>query len=208
MYMLLGQIVAISFAQNLFFATILVSKPVRNSRDKGPRDTGDGVGDWLPPLALEVLPITASLLSTALVPFVAHTSYFMLILLVPHLLLFVPVMLRPSRGGSGRRSRSARDAVNGRYVIFLKYFLLLCAILQAHSTYAVFQDVAGEWNKTACEKVSRSLLAAVYEHPAVSSVSWDVIFCSVGAVAWIMAQGRDRRKMLGGSQGVEAQKRE
>ncbi|KAJ5121754.1 hypothetical protein N7526_008691 [Penicillium atrosanguineum] len=88
-YMLLGQIVAISFAQNLFFATILVSRqPTSAEKEEG--DELSKEFSWSPPLYSELLPVASSLLSTVAVPMVAHTKYFMALLLIPHLLLFVP----------------------------------------------------------------------------------------------------------------------
>lgn len=95
--MLLGQIVAMSFAQNLFYATVLVSQ--RSSTRAKDEDKDDDGFDttWSPPIYLEVLPTVISLVGTVMVPTVAHTKYFMPILLVPHLLLFVPAILRPSR---------------------------------------------------------------------------------------------------------------
>lgn len=68
--MVVGQIVAISFAQNLFFATILVSRTGWSSHDNGNQhgnednDDNDKEGTWTPPLLLELIPIATSLLST------------------------------------------------------------------------------------------------------------------------------------------------
>ncbi|KAJ5999517.1 hypothetical protein N7451_007327 [Penicillium sp. IBT 35674x] len=77
-YMLLGQVVAISFAQNLFFATVLVSNP---STIRGAKTS------WIPPAVLELAPVAISFLGAAVIPFVANTPYFMPVLAVPHLLL-------------------------------------------------------------------------------------------------------------------------
>lgn len=146
--MLLGQIVAISFGQNLFFATVLVSTwPQSPSEAKG--------HEWTPPLILEVVPVALSLLGTALVPSAAHNRYFILILLIPHLLLFVPAVLRPSRSSGNRDvttgSRNTRKtgnlvddgkiAATRRRSTFFKWFLLSCIILQAYSTYSALDDL-------------------------------------------------------------------
>ncbi|KAJ5610267.1 hypothetical protein N7510_006986 [Penicillium lagena] len=223
-YMVVGQIVAISFAQNLFFATIMVSRMRSSSHDNGNKHGTDDKSDkdmdnhhactWTPPLLLELIPIATSLLSTVLVPSTAHTKHFMLILLIPHLLLFVPAMLRPrncrSSGGSdGRTSRSDSidvDAATRRYVVFFRWIFASSLLVQAVSTVEVVRDVVGTGSGTgtvdgfvaSCEAVVRALLHAVYEHPAVSSVSWDVIFCTVGAGTWCLVHGGDPYKMLGG----------
>lgn len=214
-YMLLGQIVAISFALNLFFATILVSRALQSVSDSS--DADDDNEDqrhaiaWTPPLSLEVLPVAVSLLSTALVPSVTHTRYFMVVLLIPHLLLFVPAILRPSPlfgGGSAAdaskdstQNCDGVDATTRRYVAFFKWFLVICILLQAHATYSVISDIAAPDVTTVSYGVLvRRLLNAMYEHPAVSSVSWDVVFCMIGAVAWAMVHGGDMSSMLGGAQ--------
>ncbi|KAJ5678525.1 uncharacterized protein N7477_004158 [Penicillium maclennaniae] len=197
-YMLLGQIVAISFAQNLFFATILVSKEPTPAKQDEEKEPSEGFS-WSPPLYSEILPVAISLLSTVAVPMVAHTKYFMATLLIPHLLLFVPAILRPSRSEKNRvatktRSR-AQDADNTtrRYIVFFQLLAAICVLLQAHSTLQVLEHAeAGEYRT-----LTRVLFAAIYEHPAVSSVSWDVIFCTVTAMAWFSVNGGDPKRMLG-----------
>lgn len=193
-YMLLGQIVAISFAQNLFFATILVSKPPRPNKAKdGDRDSGLA---WAPPLYLEVLPIVISLLSTAMVPTVAHTKYFMAILLIPHLLLFIPATLRPKRptGAAKSRIQADEEKITRRYIVFFQVFAAICIIIQAHCTYLVLEHLG----TSSYSNLARVLLNAVYEHPDVSSVSWDVIYCTVSAIDWIAVNGGSPSRMLGG----------
>ncbi|KAJ5812332.1 hypothetical protein N7474_008633 [Penicillium riverlandense] len=232
MYMVVGQIVAISFAQNLFFATILVSRRGLSSHGNGTQRGNDDnydndkddhhVCDWTPPLLLELIPIATSLLSTVLVPSTAHTKHFMLILLIPHLLLFVPAMLRPrrSRSSGGSEGSTARlhgsgsdsvdvDTATKRYVVFFRWIFASSVLVQAVSTVGVVRDVVGTGTRAvdgvaSCEAVVRALFRAVYEHPAVSSVSWDVIFCTVGAGTWCLVHGGDLYKMLGGRQSVKA----
>ncbi|CAL5873943.1 uncharacterized protein PFLUO_LOCUS8228 [Penicillium psychrofluorescens] len=225
-YMVVGQVVAISFAQNLFFATILVSRGGLSSHDHGNQHGNDDTYDndeddhhaytWTPPLLLELIPIATSLLSTVLVPYTAHTKHFMLLLLIPHLLLFVPAMLRPrrSRSSGGSDGRAVRlhgsdgvdvNAATKRYVVFFRWIFASSVLVQAVSTVGVVRDVVGTVDGVAsCEAVVWALLRAVYEHPAVSSVSWDVIFCTIGAGTWCFLHGGDLYKMLGGRPSVKA----
>lgn len=198
--MLLGQVVAISFAQNLFFATILVSRQLRSPRIKAKDDDGYAYDlAWAPPLYCEVLPVAISLLSTVLVPSVAHTKYFMTILLIPHLLLFVPAIVRPGRfAEKGRAAARTEDQTTWRYVVFFHIFTTICVFLQAHSTFLVLEDVGTDARSPSYTMLVRSLLGAIYEHPAVSSVSWDFIYCSITAVAWLAVNGGYLTQMLGG----------
>ncbi|KAJ5081494.1 hypothetical protein NUU61_009758 [Penicillium alfredii] len=211
-YMLLGQIVAISFAQNLFLATILVSRQQSSTpkSNRGSKDDGDhqDEGNWTPPLFLETFPVALSLVSTVLVPLVAHTRYFMLILLIPHLLLFVPAVLRPSAGSKTPTTRTGTSndsrvsgktgAATRRYIVFFQWFVAICVIVHAQYTYSVLGSVAETSSGAApYGALARILLGAVYEHPAVSSVSWDVICCTLTGVAWITVHEGDIGRMLG-----------
>jgi hypothetical protein len=47
-------------------------------------------------------------------------------------------------------------------------------------------------------EVAQRLLDTVYVHPACSSVSWDVIWCTVSGFAWAAVHGFEARAMLGG----------
>lgn len=123
----------------------------------------------------------------------------MALLLIPHLLLFVPAVLHPSRSGSDRGAMKARnrahdaDNTTRRYIVFFQLFIAVCILLQAHSTLQVLEDAkTGDYSTLA-----KTLLGAIYEHPAVSSVSWDVIYCTVTAVAWFSVNGGDSNRMLG-----------
>lgn len=193
--MLLGQIVAISFAQNLFFATILVSQRSSTKAKRKDKDEEDSDTAWSPPIYLEVLPTVISLVSTVMVPTVAHTKYFMAILLVPHLLLFVPATLRPSRDTKATRSRvqGGEKRTPRRYTTFFQIFTAVCLVIQAHSTYLALESLG----TSSCSSLVQSLLNAIYEHPAVSSVSWDVIYCTVSAMAWVIVNGGSPSRMLG-----------
>ncbi|RHZ73463.1 hypothetical protein CDV55_107846 [Aspergillus turcosus] len=161
-YMLLGQIVAISFAQSLFAATVVVSVSV-------PQDSRGTATLWVPPALLELGPVLISLLGAAAVPWVAHTSYFMPVLLVPHLLLFVPGILAPGMLPRGWGERLPVAVAARLYTKIFKWLFASLVVLVARSTYALAMTGQGTlW---------RRLLAVMYEHPAVSSVGWDVVCC-------------------------------
>ncbi|KAF7719691.1 Uncharacterized protein PECH_004193 [Penicillium ucsense] len=201
-YMLLGQIVAISFAQNLFYATILVSRsqpPVKRGNRMAKNVVRDPVVAWSPSVYLEAIPVAISLIGTVLVPSVAHTKYFMLLLLIPHLLLFIPAILRPSRSWS-RESQAqvgTEEGVLRRYVTGFKWYTAACVAIQAHSTFLVLQDNGLTMGAASLGSLARHLPSVIYEHPAVSSVSWDVIMCTATAIAWVVVNGGEPRKMLG-----------
>ncbi|KAF4223382.1 hypothetical protein CNMCM6457_000491 [Aspergillus fumigatiaffinis] len=186
-YMLLGQVVAISFAQSLFAATVVVSLP-RQSRSPPQQPATASRSDdhsresktlWVPPALLELGPVLISLLSAAVVPLVAHTSYFMPMLLIPHLLLFVPGILSPGMLPRGWGKSQPVAVVARRYAMVFKWLSTILVVLVAQSTYALAVTAEGAlW---------RRLLSAMSEHPAVSSVSWDVVCCFLVVVSWTAA---------------------
>ncbi|KAJ5779292.1 hypothetical protein N7457_007012 [Penicillium paradoxum] len=183
-YMLLAQFVAVSFASNLFFATILVSQRPNKK---------DVTFTWSPPLIFELLPVTLSLLDTVAVPIFAHKKEFMPLLLAPHLLVFVPCLLGPSV--SSKATKAQGDQTTRRYVVFIQSIGAAFVVLQAYFTALMLQDIGSDVSYV---EVARLLLDAIYAHPACSSVSWDVIFCTSSASIWALVHGFDASQMLGG----------
>ncbi|KAJ5545020.1 hypothetical protein N7461_007324 [Penicillium sp. DV-2018c] len=188
-YMLLAQFVAVSFAANLFFVTILVS----------PRpDRRDVFFAWAPPLLAEVLPVVLSLLGTLAVPVYAHRKEFMPLLLIPHVLVFVPCLLGPSAAGSKDTAVAKQgepEQTTRRYVVFLQLVWAAFVALQAYFTALMLEDVGVD---VSYSEVGRRLLDAVYAHPACSSVSWDVVCCTLSASLWAVVHGFDTSSMIGG----------
>ncbi|KAL4898382.1 hypothetical protein BDV59DRAFT_197292 [Aspergillus ambiguus] len=172
-YMLLGQIVAISFAQNLFAATLLVSTPLQQQKQQNPQS-------WSPPLVLEVAPLVVSLLSAVIVPYVVNTPYFLPVLMVPHVLLFVPGLLSPRILPRGLGSITRETKIYGKV---FKYITVVAMIMLVRSTYQASLSTDNIF------ALPKRLLDVMHEHPAVSSVSWDVVFCYVNAAVWIGLHG-------------------
>ncbi|KAL3474727.1 hypothetical protein BJX99DRAFT_231210 [Aspergillus californicus] len=189
-YMLVAQGVAVSFAANLFFAAITVSQ--RPSE----RDVAYA---WSPPLAYELAPVAFSLFDTLAVPIFAYEKNFMVILLAPHLLVFVPCVLRPNSSSPSQVSKDSiaqqGDRTTRRYVTFIQWVAAASLALQAYFTVLMLQDIGTD---VPYGEVARQLLDTVYVHPACSSVSWDVIMCTLSAFAWALVHGFDASQMLSG----------
>lgn len=83
-FMLLGQIVAISFAANLFFAAVLLGKLEHR------QVPAQALPSWSWHLA-----VIGTLASVAAIPHTRELDSFIYILLAPHLLLFLPIIARP-----------------------------------------------------------------------------------------------------------------
>ena len=163
-YMLLGQIVAISFAQNLFYLDILLSTPPHDRQKGDSKDRFQVKRHGHPSSFVTTLPLLISLLSTLAIPSVVQTRHFLAVLLVPHLLLFMPTLV--SYPDSKTTVRWAR---------WLTGMLATASLLlQLKVTVSALENNS-----------LKTILETLTEHPAVSSVGLDVIFCTVSSVTWL-----------------------
>lgn len=150
-FMLLGQIVAISFASNLSFVAMLVYHDAGSNSGEPRRRVTD--------LLLLLVNVVLALLLLANL----EGSWFMYLLLAPHVLAFVPLLRDRVSSSKGQVAGPSSAEQFG-----------LMAVLVAVATKRVL-DQGGD-----LAVIARTL----YEHPAVSSVGWDVICCWVSYVAW------------------------
>ncbi|KAF6808835.1 hypothetical protein CSOJ01_07303 [Colletotrichum sojae] len=153
-FILLGQVVAISFAANLSFLAVLCSELPDRKRAAAPSA-----------LSWHTVLLFGNLLWAMSIPAAIGRPGFMLLLLGPHLLAFAPLLLD--------KIFPARTL--GEPTWFWK------AASMAWVLAVAFKGVSDE--KVAFEVVLRTL----YEHPAVSSVGWDVICCWISFGAWAVA---------------------
>lgn len=183
--MVIGQFVSISFAANLFFAMIVVSQRPNKK---------DTAFYWSPPLLYELVPVVLSLAGAGAVPFFAYEKDFMFILLIPHILVFVPCLLGPSDSSSLKTTKDQKDKATPRYATLLQWIAATSVIMQAYFTFLMLQDLDPN---ASFGKVVQWLWNAIYVHPACSSVSWDVILCTTTAFFWALVHGFDSSRMLG-----------
>jgi len=168
--MLLGQIVAISFATNLFLLALLFSSPAQGSPKMGPR-THSWVGPWL--LNLFAIFATAyPAMQLADEHYWHHPTHFMPMLLAPH----VALMLLPT----------ARAIVPARYLDSDPQFTDKVYYMMWVSTTLIAGMVSGYTTVKAYDYGGLEGIGnALFEHPAVSSVGFDVIFCWITWICWL-----------------------
>jgi hypothetical protein len=185
--MLIAQAVSVSFAANLFFAAITVSqRPNEKSI----------LFAWSPPLVYELVPVVLSLLDTVAVPIFAYQKRFMIILLAPHALVFIPCVLRPmSSASKSAVTKVQAEQTTKRYALFIYWVAAASVVLQAYFTVLMLQDIGPD---VSYGEVAQRLFDTVYVHPACSSVSWDVIFCTLSSFAWAVVHNFEASRMLGG----------
>lgn len=231
-FMLLGQIVAISFAMNLFFLALLLSPRSSSevgfgysspestaSKDKKPTESSraSSVGSssfplysgiWIsfqdlastPAKNTYTAPLLLNFISIFLVPYTVHSSLFLPVLIVPHALLFLPVV------NYNIVLQKQQTAVH-RLIFVLSLFLYVKATaiallddsvdIDTHKYLFAFlyssssgpkhwQYRSGKWR----------FFGELLDHPAVSSVGWDVVLCWSSAIIWAVIQGPDSWKLL------------
>jgi hypothetical protein len=178
--MLLGQIVAVSFASNLFFIGVLVSPGGRSHSqlNRAPRSSlqKDGSNSLL---LLQAVILVHGLGAAAALPYIVKTPYFLFALLIPHLLFFAP----PVFSDFSQRWALAHSTTQiiDRFSVRLYQTIILAAIaMQTLATYRVMK-LDGDFN---------GVRGALYEHPAVSSVGWDAIYCWLSFGLWALVGTR------------------
>jgi hypothetical protein len=175
---ILGQIVAISFATNLFFLTLLLSAPATPPLSSRALQRPTWLGPWLLNLG--------SILATAIPAFLLadehywhHSTAFMPVLLTPHIALLVLPIARvivPYKY-FGDKDVSFND----------KMYSYMWALTIGSAALMMLRTTLLAWSYGGYAGIGSALM----EHPAVSSVGFDVIFCWISWVCWYHTQGKD-----------------
>ncbi|KAJ7061992.1 hypothetical protein C8F01DRAFT_121904 [Mycena amicta] len=169
-YMLLGQLVAISVASNLFYLALVLSPPTPSPARQTRRAH-----------ALLWIPILISLGTVALSPFTStETGTFLPNLLLMHALIVVPLVVSPIGTTIPLRTLYALAALSS-------------ILLHTCATYLAFPgtDDAHSRNVAASAMIitfARDTWTTLHGHPAQSSIGWDVIWTSVSLVVWTAAE--------------------
>ncbi|KAF2465394.1 uncharacterized protein BDR25DRAFT_269930 [Lindgomyces ingoldianus] len=187
-FMLLGQIVAISFATNLFLLSLLVSPPPIPNRT---RTAGLKGGGWLPPWLISALAVLLTVWPAYKLGSedLWHSEEFMLPLLIPHIALMVLPIARAIV--PPRYFTDGDITFSDRVYRYLWITTMGCGVMlwlretvRAHR-YSGFIGI----------------YSAIMEHPAVTSVGWDVICCWISWVAWWTIQQQTPDDSVGSKDG-------
>jgi NADH:ubiquinone oxidoreductase subunit 5 (subunit L)/multisubunit Na+/H+ antiporter MnhA subunit len=169
-FMLLGQIVAISFAANLSFLAFLVFEDTdksSNASDKEKTISPSPSPKSHSLLRISWLAVLAVTIGCALaIPSNLDHPKFMYLLLAPHVLAFAPLLLNKLIGGQELAVMDEQPSQDVRSSVR--------ALVVAVGTWYLFGS-GGNWG---------DVIRALYGHPAVSSVGWDVICCWVSFSVW------------------------
>ncbi|KAF8816691.1 hypothetical protein BYT27DRAFT_7237833 [Phlegmacium glaucopus] len=175
-YMLLGQIVAISVASNLFYLALILSQPSVSSRNLSIKKANSTL----------VISVLLSLATVALSPFTSPKT-FLPNLLVMHALLFIPLISLPSSPEVSSTSRFSVDLKTLYRIIHLA-----CVGIHVRTIIAAI----GSLNASSSRQTSISLdilnevWTVLHSHPAQSSIGWDIIWTSFSFIVWILLRPR------------------
>ena len=168
-YMLLGQVVAISVASNLFYLALTLSESHSpSSKMKSP-----------PYMAPPVLWISVliSLFTVAATPFTTPRT-FLPNLLVMHALLVVPLV-------SFTRSSALKQGSHLVIRLQTLYGLILALsfAMRLRTSFVAITSLP-DYNQSP-QAFFFSAWEILHSHPAQSSIGWDVIWTSISFVIWI-----------------------
>ncbi|TFK26067.1 hypothetical protein FA15DRAFT_686677 [Coprinopsis marcescibilis] len=191
-YMILGQLVAISVAANLFYVAILCSKPSTSTPPKIEKQRGT-TAPVSPPTTFSPLAwisILLALVTVALTPYTT-TKTFLPNLLIMHTLIVLPFLFP-----GGRSSKYALSPPVFYLLIFLFTIAIRSKTILAALASLPLPHSAGKIADQSPYALFAAAWATLNAHPAQSSIGWDVICASVSFVAWIACE--EPEKVHGG----------
>ncbi|KAJ7148680.1 hypothetical protein C8R43DRAFT_1008390 [Mycena crocata] len=169
-YMLLGQLVAISVASNLFWLSLTLEAP--------PPPVSRASSLWAP--AVLWVPVLISLGAVALSPLTDDRT-FLPNLLVMHSLIIVPLLasdaLFPGQSQKNRPSLSMG--------LSTLYIIVFAAALALHTR--ITSIALGDPAASVLE-FAQNAWTTLHSHPAQSSIGWDVVWTSFSFVIWLVMQ--------------------
>ena len=172
-YMLLGQIVAISVASNLFYLALVLSEPSVSSRRHDLSLKRRTVSLRL------VVSVLLSLVTVALSPFTSSKT-FLPNLLVMHVLLFVP-LISINNTSSSPETSPAPFSINLNTLYRIIH--LACAGIHIRTVIAAIGSLQ---STSKSPDIFREAWTTLYSHPAQSSIGWDIIWTSSSFIVWIL----------------------
>lgn len=174
-FMLLGQMVSISFATNLLFLTLLISQRTSSSPAWSPAKQQTWLGPWVLNLG-GILGTSIPAFMLASEHYWHHPTDFVPVILTPHIALLVLPACRailPARI-LGVEDRQVKDkAYSFMWTLTLcNAALMLCKTTWTAYSYAGFTGIQN----------------ALLEHPATSSIAFNVILCWTSWAFWLSIQ--------------------
>ena len=208
--MFLGQIVAVSFAQSLFYLAVILYQPEGSDQysNEGNERAGEGGGESIAVIGYTIwhrIIILVVSVPVVLIPATVHTPRFLWVLSIPHLALMVPPILDPIL--IGRMSKAEDRAFVRKESARLYRFCVFCTFIAEMRTFVntfSFVPIAQHLHRHSIAYVHpilesasvgannywHGVFASLYDHPAVTSVGWDSLLCILNYQIWRSLQSR------------------
>ncbi|KAL8810242.1 MAG: hypothetical protein Q9223_002558 [Gallowayella weberi] len=171
-YLAIGQILPISFAQNLFFAAILVF-PISD----------DGSATQVPSPLTQCLPVAAYYLLLSKAPSSIGKPSFISVIVLLRLLLLSPFILRsPTFQASGFTTMSLQNAQSGYSTSYVLALFCSGVLFVQQTIWALRENKFSE------------ILAAVNTDSAVSALGYDFIIYVVSCLAWLSLEREETKR--------------
>jgi hypothetical protein len=207
--MVLGQIVAISFAQSLFYLAVTLSEQTSEGNDATSSNKAQEKNVSRIPVChalLHELFFALVLFPVIMIPDVVHTPRFLWVLALPHLALLLPPLIDPllvpqSLTAEEKATLQAENTRLYRLIALVALFPQGKMILNVrngisarqhlHRHSAVYVHPMLELKPAASSSNAfYGILASLYDHPAVSSVGMDSILCILNYQIWRLVDYR------------------
>lgn len=167
---------------------------------------------WTPyPLAY-FAPIFVAFICAFLLPWATNDPLFLPIILIFHLALFQPLYpqyLMPEAFGSTahRHDWTTLSTLIAVFSFILHAKQTLVALFDSdpgaydhrHSQYLAYIHLPHEEERSRTYRSASALnrvLGAINDHPAISSIGWDVLMCGLSLGVWAAARGLEPGRML------------
>ncbi|KAJ6551669.1 hypothetical protein B0H19DRAFT_1211271 [Mycena capillaripes] len=165
-YMLLGQLVAISVASNLFYLSLLLATPPPASRTST---------RWTPPALW--IPVLISLGTVATSPFTDDRTFLPNLLLM-HSLIVVPLLVPDNLF---HQTQKPHLSVGKPTLYAIVFVAALVMHTRATSNALGYPPVS-------VTQFAKNTWSILHSHPAQSSIGWDVIWTSISFAVWLVLQ--------------------
>lgn len=178
-YMLLGQLVAISVATNLFF---LALPPPPGTAENSKKSAERGAAAVSARRKMRTVPpvlwlsVLASLATVFLVPHSLRHDYFLSNLLVMHALLVIPLLLPLPLPVSAMRIGGPLLRLHIQTRTLYRLVALVAIIAHLRTTLSTDIGVVG---------APGTLWAVLKSHPAQASIGWDVVWTTISFLMWV-----------------------
>lgn len=184
--MLLGQLVAISVASNLFYLAVLLHAPLAASSSSSSNSTQARHS----PVITVWFPILFSLRTIYQTPAASGTVHFLPNLLIMHALLIIPLVTKTTSFSPFSKWSSTKHLYAA--ILAVSFYIRARTVLPLISpTGRPFIPSIDD-----IKKLADSLIETLYSHGAQSSIGFDVVWTTISFLTWYLLEPHTKKNVL------------